>query len=70
MLTGVFGMLCGLAVLLFVKEPKRGAFDKIQSLEVEEEDDGETPPPTVEEQMKAIAPPVMRSPGGPDGMTF
>ena len=29
MLTGVFGMLCGLAVLLFVKEPKRGAFDKI-----------------------------------------
>jgi MFS family permease len=27
--TGVFGMLCGLAVLLFVKEPKRGTFDKV-----------------------------------------
>ena len=25
--TGVFGIICGLSVLLFVKEPKRGAFD-------------------------------------------
>jgi MFS family permease len=29
MATGIFGMACGLAVLLFVKEPKKGAFDKI-----------------------------------------
>ena len=41
MTTGVFGMLCGLAVLLFVKEPKRGAFDKIKSLVELPKDNGE-----------------------------
>lgn len=35
MATGVFGMVCGLLVLLLVKEPKRGAFDKVEAIEEE-----------------------------------
>ena len=44
-ITGVFGMLIGLAVLLLVKEPKRGAFDpKIMKKEEEVEVNVVAPP--------------------------
>ena len=39
MATGIFGMVCGVLVLLLVKEPKRGAFDKVQSLECMSEEE-------------------------------
>lgn len=42
MTTGVFGILCGLAVLLLVKEPKRGAFDKVVTIDVEPLDEGDS----------------------------
>ena len=63
MATGIFGMVCGVLVLLLVKEPKRGAFDKVQSLEcMSEEELDSTSDATKEDSKIQIEAPVKVNP--------
>ena len=63
MATGIFGMVCGFLVLLLVKEPKRGAFEKVQSLEcMSEEEFNSTSDNTKEDSVIEISTPAKVNP--------